>query len=47
MNDTYCKILYESMGPIDEEQEQKDFSKIIRNIAKCTVIDKGSGENDE
>jgi len=47
MNDTYCKILYESMGPIDEEQEQKDFSKIIRNIAKCTVIDKAIGENDE
>ena len=40
LNDTYCKIMYESMGPIDEEQEQKDFSKIIRNIAKCTVIDK-------
>ena len=45
LNDKYCKILYESMGPIDEEQEQKDFSKIIRNIAKCTVIDKAYGEN--
>jgi len=45
LNDKYCKILYESMGPIDEEQEQKDFSKIIRNIAKCTVIDKANGEN--
>ena len=40
LNDKYCKIMYESMGPIDEEQEQRDFSKIIRNIAKCTVIDK-------
>jgi len=40
LNDKYCKILYESMGPIDEEQEQRDFSKIIRNIAKCTVVDK-------
>jgi len=40
LNDKYCKILYESMGPISEEQEQKDFSKIIRNIAKCTVVDK-------
>ena len=44
LNDKYCKILYESMGPIDEEQEQKDFSKIIRNIAKCTVIDKAIGD---
>jgi len=42
LNDKYCKILYESMGPIDEEQEQKDFSKIIRNIAKCTVVDKAT-----
>jgi hypothetical protein len=32
------------MGPINEEQEQKDFSKIIRNIAKCTVIDKAIGD---
>ena len=46
LNDKYCKIMYESMGPIDEEQEQKDFSKIIRNIAKCTVIDKAYEEND-
>jgi len=44
LNDKYCKIMYESMGPIDEEQEQRDFSKIIRNIAKCTVIDKVNGE---
>jgi len=40
LNDKYCKILYESMGPINEEQEQKDFCKIIRNIAKYTVLDK-------
>ena len=46
LNDKYCKIMYESMGPIDEEQEQKDFSKIIRNIAKCTVIEKVYEEND-
>jgi len=42
LNDKYCKILYESMGPIDEKQEQKDFSKIIKNIAKCTVVDKAA-----
>jgi len=46
LNDTYCKIMYESMGPIDEEQEQRDFNKIIRNIAKCTVIDKVNKEGD-
>ena len=44
LNDKYCRIMYESMGPIDEEQEQKDFSKIIRNIAKCTLVDKSGSE---
>jgi hypothetical protein len=37
-NDEYLKIMYESMGPTDELQEEKDFSKIITNVAKETII---------
>ena len=37
-NDEYLKIMYESMGPTDELQEEKDFSKIITNVAKETFI---------
>jgi hypothetical protein len=37
-NDEYLKIMYESMGPADELEEQKSFGKIITNLAKETVI---------
>jgi hypothetical protein len=37
-NDEYLKIMYESMGPTDESEEKKSFSKIIANLAKETVI---------
>jgi len=39
-NDDYLKIMYESMGPTDADEEQKSFGKIISNLAKETVIHK-------
>jgi len=37
-NDDYLKIMYESMGPTDAEEEKKLYGKIITNLAKETVI---------
>ena len=39
-NDEYLKIMYESMGPTDELEEEKVFGKIITNLAKETIIHK-------
>lgn len=39
-NDIYLKMMVQAMGPIDTESERKDFGKIIRKIAKTTIIDK-------
>ena len=39
-NDKYLKLVVESMGPTDEKDEEKEFNKIIRFVAKETVIDK-------
>ena len=39
-NDKYLKLMVESMGPADEKNEEKDFNKIIRFVARETVIDK-------
>jgi len=39
-NDMYLKMQVESMGPVDEVNEKRDFGKIIRTIAKNTIIDK-------
>lgn len=39
-NDLYLKIQSESMGPCDEHSERRDFSKIVRAIAKRTIISK-------
>ena len=39
-NDEYLKIMYESMGPTDESEENKSFGKIITKLAKETVIHK-------
>ena len=39
-NDIYLKMMVESLGPADEVAERKDFGKIIRKIAKTTIIDK-------
>ena len=39
-NDKYLKLMVQSMGPTDEKDEEKEFNKIIRFVAKETVIDK-------
>ena len=39
-NDIYLKMMVESLGPADATAEKKDFGKIIRTIAKNTIIAK-------
>ena len=39
-NDRYLKIVSESMSGTNEEETNKNYSKIIKNIVKETVIDK-------
>ena len=39
-NDMYLKMMVESCGPADSSKEKKDFGKIIRTIAKNTIIDR-------
>ena len=39
-NDIYLKMMVESLGPVDTNAERKDFGKIIRTIAKNTIIAK-------
>ena len=39
-NDQYMKILYESMGPCNEVEDNVNYEKIIHNVAKEVVIDK-------
>jgi hypothetical protein len=39
-NDRYLKIVSESMCGITEEESNKNYSKIIKNIIKETIIDK-------
>ena len=39
-NDTYLKMTIESMGPTEKKEEDRDFGKIIRSIAKDTIIEK-------
>jgi len=39
-NDKYLKLMVESMGPTDEREEEKDFNKIIRFVARETAIEK-------
>mgnify|MGYP003705813507 CR=1 FL=1 len=39
-NDIYLRMVVQSMGPADEISEKRDFGKIIRTIAKNTIIDK-------
>ena len=40
VNDRYLKIVSESMSGSSEEETNKNYSKIIKNIVKETVIDK-------
>jgi hypothetical protein len=39
-NDQYMKILYESMGPCNEEEDNMNYDKIIKKLAKEVTIDK-------
>lgn len=39
-NDIYLKMMVESLGPANDIAEKRDFGKIIRTIAKNTIIDK-------
>jgi len=39
-NDIYLKMMVESLGPADVVAENRDHGKIIRKIAKNTIIDK-------
>ena len=39
-NDIYLKMMIESLGPADASAEKRDFGKIIRTIAKNTIIDR-------
>ena len=39
-NDQYLRINMEAIGPIGEDEEKRDFGKIIRRVAENTAIDK-------
>lgn len=39
-NDIYLRMMVQAMGPADEIAERRDFGKIIKSIAKNTIIDK-------
>jgi hypothetical protein len=39
-NDQYMKINNEVLGPAKDEEELKDFNRIISSVAKATTIDK-------
>lgn len=39
-NDKYMKIIYEAMSGDSVEEQQKNYSKVIKNITKEVVIDK-------
>ena len=39
-NDQYLKINMEAIGPVEDEEVKRDFSKIIRRVAESTTIDK-------
>ena len=39
-NDQYLRINMEAIGPIGEDEEKRDFGKIIRRVVENTAIDK-------
>jgi len=41
-NGLYLKIQAESMGPVNDKEERRDFSKIVRAVAKNTIIDRNA-----
>lgn len=45
-NELYLKIQCESMGPGSNKEEKRDFSKIVRAVAKHTIIQKTLGCSD-
>jgi len=46
-NDIYLKMMVESLGPANDAAEKRDFGKIIRTIAKSTIIDRDYNNNIE
>jgi hypothetical protein len=40
LNDTYMKIVNESMGGCNDEKDEKNYNKIIKKIAQETTIEK-------
>tara|TARA_Y100000816_G_scaffold27051_1_gene17252 strand:+ start:1351 stop:2469 length:1119 start_codon:yes stop_codon:yes gene_type:complete len=43
-NDIYLKMMVQAMGPADDVAERRDFGKIIKSIAKTTIVRKGDIE---
>jgi hypothetical protein len=39
-NEQYLRINMEAIGPVDEDEQKRDFGKIIRRVAENTAIDK-------
>ncbi len=39
-NDIYLKIMTESCGPTDTTTERRDFAKIMKKVAKNTIVDR-------
>ena len=39
-NTTYLRMMCESMGPVDNNTEKRDVGKIVRTIAKNTIVNK-------
>ena len=39
-NDLYMNIIQNSMGSVEEEVEEKNMNKIIKNVAAKVTIDK-------
>ena len=39
-NDMYLKLMSTSIGPLDEQGEKKEIGKIMRTVAKTTIIDR-------
>ena len=46
-NDLYLRMMVESMGPTDESAEKRDFSKIVRAVARNTIVRKDKKDTRE
>jgi len=38
--DKYNKILYETSGPLSNEEKKKEYNKILRRVARMITIEK-------